>query len=420
MARWVLNTFTTLQLVVFGVGGAVVLTIAGVLILRWRFPRLADSSYEPVADSLRVVYELLFALILAFVLASVLDEMGNAESAVASEATTISELVRANDELPMDKRAPLDDAVGRYVHAVAGDEWKTMRDGRESALANSELEGMYVQYGNFTPRGTEQTAVYNQALADLHEVGTKRRERLNIAASDQPTMLRVLVFVGLVLLLVLEYRPHLKPIASLVFMGTLAAVVTSAFLLTVLLDYPFAGQVSVSPDPFKQDNLARYWSTELAYRPEPGDQQQPLTAQRLEGTYNSTAYGTLLLRCYDEAPPHKVRACRPGDRRMRGVYRYYDGSLTGKVVGGVFDGWWSEGPTYTSRHGNEDAGRVALKLEETSNGPLIAGNWSTGLAAPVIPGWDLKRIGNVDDAPPDLAERLDDPHSFIVEPRRVS
>src|SRR5215470_12272514 len=161
MARWVLNTFSTKDLVLLGVGGMVVLTIGCVLLARRCFPRLTDSDFEPVADSLRVVYELLFALILAFVLASVLDEMGNAESAVASQATTISELVRANDELPMDKRAPLDNAVGRYVHAVAGDEWKTMRDGRESALANSELEGMYVQYGNFTPRGTEQTAVYN-------------------------------------------------------------------------------------------------------------------------------------------------------------------------------------------------------------------------------------------------------------------
>ena len=83
-----------------GVGGMVLLTVAGVLLARRLFPRLADGDFEPVADSLRVVYELIFALILAFVIAAVLDESGNAESAVASEATTIGELVRANDALP--------------------------------------------------------------------------------------------------------------------------------------------------------------------------------------------------------------------------------------------------------------------------------------------------------------------------------
>jgi len=412
MARWVLNTFSTAQLVVLGVGGSVVLTIVCVLLLRRRFPRLADSEFEPVADSLRVVYELIFALILAFVIASVLDEMGSAESAVASEATTISELVRANDALPPRVGRRLDAAVDKYVHAVANDEWKRMKHGGESAQANAELEGMYAEYDGVRPKGTQQTAVYGQALDDLHDVTSKRRERLNIASSDQPTMLRVLVVVGLVLLLVLEYRPHLKPLAGLVFMGTLAGVVTSAFLLTVLLDYPFAGQVSVSNEPFKQDNLARFWSEELAYRSKPGDDRQPLTAQGLEGLYNSRAYGTLVLRCYKDNPRHTVMLnCRPGDSRMRGVYRYYRGTLTGEVVRGVFRGWWTEAPT----HGGADAGRVALRLVKTPDGPLFAGSWNYGFAPPNKPGWDLEAIGG--DTPPDLVHRLHDPRTFIEEPR---
>jgi len=412
MARWVLNSFSTLELVVVGVGGSVVLTIVCVLLLRRRFPRLADSEFEPVADSLRVVYELIFALILAFVIASVLDEMGNAESAVASEATTISELVRANDAFPARVGGPLDTAVDKYVHAVANDEWKTMKDGNESAQANAELEGMYAEYDGVMPKGAAQTAVYGQVLDDLHDVTSKRRERLNIAASDQPTMLRVLVVVGLVLLLVLEYRPHLKPLAGLVFMGTLAAVVTSAFLLTVLLDYPFAGQVSVSNDAFKQDNLARFWSTELAYRSKPGDERQPLTARGLEGLYNSIAYGTLVLRCYKEKSPlhAAVHHCRPGDSRMRGVYRYYDGTLTGEVVGGVFRGWWTQAPT----HRGDDAGRVVLRRVQTADGPLVAGSYSTGSDPRFTPGWDLERIGG--DTPPDLVRRLQDPRTFIEEP----
>src|SRR5262245_1597323 len=389
----------------------VVLTLAVVVLARRRFPRLADGEFEPVADSLRVVYELIFALILAFVLASVLDEFGNAESAVASEATTISELVRANDALPPAVGGPLDTAVDSYVQSVVNDEWKTMKHGEESPQANAELEGLYAQYDKVKPNGAEQTAVYSHALDDLHELTTKRRERLDIAASDQPTLLRVLVAVGLVLLLILEYRPQLKPVPGLVFMGTLAAVVTSAFLLTVLLDYPFAGQVSVSPDPFMKDNLARFWSTELAYHPGPGDHRESLSAQELEGVYDSTAYGTLVLRCYDEAPPHTVRPCRRGDTRMRGVYRYYDGTLTGEVVGGALRGWWSQAPT----HKGEDAGRFVFRFVKTSDGRRILGSYSTGLGPPLTPGWDLVEIGG--DTPPDLAERLNDPGSFVEAPR---
>ena len=397
-----------------GVGGAALLTVACVVVARRLFPRLADSEFEPVADSLRVVYELIFALILAFVIAAVLDEMGDAEAAVASEATTIGELVRANDALPPAEGRRLDNAVDRYVHAVAEDEWATMKDGEPSARATAALESMHTEYRRFKPVGVSQTETYSQALDDLHDVDAKRRERLDIAAADLPTLLRALVLVGLVLLLVLEYRPQLSRVAGLVFMGTLATVVTSAFLLTVILDYPFAGDVSISSEPLTHGNLARFWSEDLAHEPGPGDEQQPLTAQQLEGVYNSTAYGTLVLTCHDEAPPHAARECEPGDRRMRGVYRYYDGTVTGEVVDGVFRGWWTEAPTHRS---HDYAGRVELRLLKTSDGPLIAGRWSN-LYEPYEHGWDLEEIGGA--WPRDLARRLGDPRSFIEDPRAAA
>lgn len=161
MARSIINSFSTVELVVLGVGGMVLLTVAGVLLARRLFPRLADSQFEPVADSLRVVYELIFALILAFVIAAVLDEMGNAEAAVASEATTIGALVRANDTLPVTERLRLDNAVHQCVHAVADDEWKTMKDGESSQLATAALEGMHAEYRRVEPENTAQSEAYS-------------------------------------------------------------------------------------------------------------------------------------------------------------------------------------------------------------------------------------------------------------------
>ena len=410
MWRSILNSLSTAQIIVFSIGSMVVLTVAGVLLARRFCPRLADSHFEPVADSLRVVYELIFALILAFVISAVLDEMGNAESAVATEANTIAELVRANDTFPEHVRGRLDDAVELYVRAVANDEWKTMKDGKASPRAATELEGMYAEYRNVKPKGAAQSEAYSQAIDNLHQVASERRERLDIASADLPTMLRVLVLVGVVLLLVLEYRPRLPLSAGLIFMGTLATVVTAAFMLTVVLNYPFAGDVSVSNAPLKEDDLARFWGEELAYRPKPGDHQEPLTAERLQGVYNSDAFGTFVIRCYDDGPPPDVRPCRPGDRRMHAVYRYYDGTVTGEVVDSVFRGWWTQRPSRTHLY---DAGRVELRLMDTSDGPLVAGNWSD-LYRDWQRGWDLTKIGG--DTPQDLARHLDHLRDFREAP----
>ena len=411
MTRSILNSLSTIEIVLLSLGGMVLVTVVGVLLARRLLPARAGSQFESVADSLRVVYELIFALILAFVIAAVLDEMSNAESVVASEATTIGEIVRANDALPEKDRDRLDNSVDAYVHAVANHEWETMKDGEASPQATAALESMHAEYHTVEPEGASQTESYSQALDNLTDLGAMRRERLNISAADLPAMLRVLVVIGVFLLLVLEYRPELSRIGGLVFMGTLAMVITSAFLLTVVLNYPFAGQVSVSNTPLKEDNLARFWSEELAYRPQPGDEETPLTAQSLEGVYNSDAYGTLVLRCYDDGPRHEVRGCEPDDRRMRGVYRYHDGTITGEVADGVFRGWWTEGPE--RNRSTDDSGRVVLRRVETSDGPLIAGDWSYGDGA-FEPGWDLEEIGG--DTPPDLARRLGHPASFVEAP----
>ena len=414
MARSILNALSTIEIVVLGVGGMVLLTIAGVLLARRLFPRLGDSGFEPVADSLRVVYELIFALILAFVIAAVLDEMGNAEATVASEATAISELVTSNEAFPPDERERLNAAVQTYVRAVAGHEWETMKDGESSPRATAALEGLHAEYHDVEPAGVMQTEAYGQALDHLQELGSHRQERLNIAAADLPTMLRVLVVVGLVLLLVLEYRPHLSRVGGLVFMGTLALVVTSAFLLTVILNYPFAGQVSVSNAAFKGQDLAQFWSDEQGYERRPGDVEQRLTARQLEGVYNSETFGTLVLKCSSDDPGRAVKPrCEPSDRRMRGVFRSYDGTLTGEVVDGVFQGWWTQAPK--RNRGLYYSGPLELRLVDTSDGPLVVGRWGYRNGKPEKPGWDLTEIGGA--TPPDLMRRLNDPATFGEDTR---
>jgi hypothetical protein len=412
MTRSILNTLSTGEIIAFGVGGMVVLAVLAAALARRLFPNLAASEFESVADSLRVVYELIFALILAFVIAAVLDEMGTAEATVAAEATTIAELVRTNEALPERDKQRLDAAVGQYVHAVAGNEWKTMRDGEASPQAAAALEGLYAEYREVRPVGNAQTEHYRQALSDLHGLEAKRRERLDLASADLPTMLRVLVVVGLFVLLVLEYRPQLAPAAGLVFMGALAMVVTAAFLLTVILNYPFAGDVAVSNQAFKQDTLAQFWSAELAYRRRPGDEDKPLTAQQLQGVWNSDAYGTIVMRCQDPAARTRTRACGPGDTRMRGVYRYNTGTVTGRVTNGVFEGWWSEEP---GRRPDSYAGRFEWQRLATATGDVILGTWGYGLREPRKPGWDLARVGGPE--PPDLRVRFAATSAFRQTPR---
>lgn len=398
--RSLLNSVPSALIVLTVVGGTIGLALGGVVAAWKLFPNLAEGPFEDMADGLRVVYELVFALILAFVIASVLDTFSNAEATVADEARTLAHIKRANQALPVEQQLVLDEGLGHYVHAIAGPEWERMRDGRESAQAAAALETLYALYQAYDPppAAGPQAEYYRLAVEQLDEASSARRERLGLSSNELPSLLRTVLPIGAVLLLVLEHRPRMARRAQLVHMGLLAAVVSFSYLLTVLLDYPFAGDVSVSNEPFKQGALAEFWSSDTPHELGPGERQEALRTGDLVGVWNSASFGLVVFR-------------QDGDE-VRGVYRLAQGTVVGSVgPDGVFRGWWCDLP---GRQPDDHAGDVEWRLVSSSDGEIVYGSWRNGTTEPFRGGWDLERVGGPE--PPDLAPRFDDPAAFCRRP----
>jgi len=176
-------------------------------------------------------------------------------------------------------------------------------------------------------------------------------------------------------------------------------VLSSTYLLTIVLDYPFSGDVSVSKAPLTQGVLAGVVGTEEREQ-QPGDRQVPLTAKDLDGVWSSDTYGTVVLRAEGNA--------------VRGVYRIANGTVRGTVKNGVFRVLWCEGTRKPSSSGEPaDAGLVEWKLVKTADGgEIVAGTWSSGYRLNADGSfkpdgsWDLERL-RLEKAP-DLQRRLDE------------
>jgi hypothetical protein len=403
VARDLLNTLSTVQIVVIFVFGSVLLAISLATTIRKLVPDIAERQFEELASGLRVVYELLFALILAFVIASVLDKFNDSEHTVGAEATALAQMMRNNLAFPADVQERLSKGIGVYVQATVDDEWESMRHGKSSPEAAAALETLYALYAGYSPDGSAATEFYNQALAHLDDVATSRRDRLALSTAKLPTVLVVMLPIGVVLLLVLEYRPRLAPRSQAGFMGTLALVLSSTYLLTIVLDYPFSGDVSVSNEPLTSGVLASLVGT-TPRKAQPGDRQLRLTARALAGVWNSDAYGVVVLR--------------PRASELRGTYRLADGTVRGKVgTDGVFRGVWCEHPTRKPGHSDDssDAGLVEWRLLHTrDDGDIVSGTWSYGYqrrrdgSFEPDGSWDLERL--------EIDKANDLEHRIVTEP----
>jgi hypothetical protein len=397
--RSLLNALSTTTIVIMVVGGTVVLALAAVLAANKWLPRLADGPFEEMADGLRVVYELVFALILAFVIASVLDTFSTAEANVAAEATTLSNMKRASLALPAEQQGRLNEGLDQYLHAIVDDEWEAMREGKHSDRASAALETLYALYQSHPPPADGPEAeFYTAAVAGLSDVTSARRARLALAAAELPALLRLFLPIGAVLLLVLEYRPKMPRRAQLIHMGLLATVVSFSCLLTVLMDYPFAGGVAVSSEPFKEGALAEFFASDRPTIVAPGDTEKDFSPAAVEGVWNSDAFGLIVFRNTAEG--------------VRGVYRERQGTIVGQISpDGLLRAWWCEAPT---RQPLDDAGEVEWRLVDTPEGEVAHGSWRYGAQEEFRGGWDLEKVGGPE--PPDLAPRFDDPAAFCRHP----
>src|SRR5947209_10729567 len=133
MVQWLNNTFPTWLMALIVIGGGALLTWIAVS-LRHRRVRAASADNgvrEPDVDNdLTEVFVLvvttMYAVLVAFVIFIVWNNLDRAEQAATAEGGTLTALVRHSIALPQPGQLDVQEAVRAYTESVIGDEWPTM------------------------------------------------------------------------------------------------------------------------------------------------------------------------------------------------------------------------------------------------------------------------------------------------------
>lgn len=404
MTQYLLNHLSTLGLILLVVGGVTTVAVVVTIVVHKKLPGLADSGFEEVTGVLRAdVFALLYTIVLALVIADLSGNLSQASSTVSTEASALAGLTRAADSFPTDAGNAIRGGINEYVHAVVEDEWSMLRSGEPSPRAFAALEGLYASVQAFEPQTSVEQTFYETAVNDLGQVNTERRQRVQQSQDGLSPLLRILLVVGAIVFIVLAYPASVRRLRTRVLIvGATSAFVSFAYLLTMVLDYPFAGDVSVDTTPYKTGVLAKYWAADVAPRPLTPETFQAVSAQDLVGAWNSdSAFGAMVFR--------EVGG------EIHGAYRSKSGTVVGTVSpDAVFRGWWCQ---KGSRQPPRDAGEVEWRLLRTPEGEAktLDGRWRYGADGDFRGGWDLTKLEGRPE-PPDLARMFDDAASFCRHP----
>lgn len=259
MTRWLLLHVSTVGIVLLFAIGASMLSVVGFALTERFYPRLRKGSFPQATGSVGTAFTLLFGLILALTIAGLTSNASTASSTVSDESTALSQLTRAAQAFNPQTRAEFKAAIDQYDHAVADDEFLTMQRGEQSPLAAAALANLYAVYLGYTPKSNE-TDEYGSSLSKLDTLTSVRRTRIQESQTSVSPLLQIVLMLGTIAFVILNYPSNIdKKGVRLLVIGAIAAFVAFVFALTIILDYPFSGQVAVSNAPYKDGALAQYW-----------------------------------------------------------------------------------------------------------------------------------------------------------------
>jgi len=235
--------------IVVGVFVAVVLTVQ---LLHKYWPYKKRKEHNDVAGFIFAAVAVLYAVLLAFVVIVGWETLSSAQNTTYSEADQLSNIYYLSRFLPLPQSAAIDRLTVEYAHIVVDDEWPLMGKGESSPQAQAVAYQIRDDVFGFTPRSSQQQALYEQDLASVDAFSGARRDRLVTMNEAIPAPLWVVLIVGAVitvcfcLLFGLENKT-----AYTGMVAALAVLITISLLLVKAMQYPYAGTIRIGPEAFE-------------------------------------------------------------------------------------------------------------------------------------------------------------------------
>jgi hypothetical protein len=254
MSRWLLNTFPTWELVLLVVGGFVVVGVGGFLLMRRFVPSLGTNADGRSLSSAFGISSGLFSFVLAFTIGQLYTNYTRANADAKQEASILAQVLRTSEGLPGVGVTIRRDALD-YAREVRAHEWALMEHGRSSVRAWQAIDRIYGTLER--ARATSgANPFYSQTLTRMNDLVVARRTRLDDSNLSLPTVFQVMLLFGAVLALSTTF--YFKPFGEglqVVMIGAASALVGTAMLVALMLDYPYSGSIAVPSAPFKVATL---------------------------------------------------------------------------------------------------------------------------------------------------------------------
>jgi hypothetical protein len=243
---------------------AVIVAVGGLVLVQRLVPTERRKEHNDVAGFIYAVLGVAYAVLLGLMLIAVWEKWDAAEITTTDEANEMAGIFYWAHSLPQPEGRHIQELVRSYARVVVEEEWPLMAQGKTSPQAWTTLDELRGAILGLEPTTGAQQARYEEMLAQLHDLGNARRERLLAANQGLPPILWVVLILLGVITVGFTYLFGLEnTLVHLIMVGSLALVISLSLFTVAALDHPFNGDIRIHPAAYEQD-LHRFHESKLS------------------------------------------------------------------------------------------------------------------------------------------------------------
>ena len=191
----------------------------------------------------------LFAVLIGFVTVIVWQQYDSMRDRVAAEASDVAAVWHDAVGLPPQARRAVRRDMLAYVDLMIGVEWPAMRSGGASPKGAAYIMDATTDVGGMDAKTNTESNAQAAIIGLLNGLHAQRDQRLeaNVSPAVSPFMWTIMLFGAAVVIVFCYMFGASHRTTHLVMTGLVAAVTASMLVLTFELQYPFRGDLGISP-----------------------------------------------------------------------------------------------------------------------------------------------------------------------------
>src|SRR5271163_1204703 len=208
-------------------------------------------AHNDLAGFTIAIISVLYAVLLAFIAIATWESFSRASDIVENESDYAGGMYLDTAGLPDAKGKEIRDALQKYVTVVIDVEWPIQRDGVTPDQGWKPLRDIAIAIATIQPQTSGQAVIEAELLKTWNELYDERSARLSAVQGHVPGVIWAIVFFGAAITTGYTYLFGFENFGlHLAMTSIVAATLALVIVMIIALDWPFRGEISVSPDPF--------------------------------------------------------------------------------------------------------------------------------------------------------------------------